>query len=82
MLPFTVDIGDGRDTAKFFKFLDRTDSDNLLEILADPKGDGSTPVTVTRNVPVTSIGNPVSETLFLYERRYPNESISQVFNRL
>lgn len=67
-----MDISDGRYTTELLQFLDRANSNNFFQIIAHPKRDGGTPVTVTRNVPITSVGDPVGETLLLNKGWHPN----------
>lgn len=66
-----MDISDGRYTTKLLQFLDRANSNNFFQIIAHPKRDGGTPITVTRNVPITSVGDPVGKTLLLNKGWHP-----------
>jgi hypothetical protein len=57
----TVEVGDALDTGQPLELLDGTDGNNFLVVLAHPQRDGSTPVTVTRDVPIPSVPEPVAE---------------------
>lgn len=56
---------------KFFKLSDRFNADNLLAIVGHPNRNGVAPVAITREAPVSCIGKPVVETLFLDSSRHP-----------
>ena len=56
---------------KLLELLDAANADNLLTVVAHPQRNGSTPVPVTRDVPVTGVGDPAAETLLLDERGNP-----------
>jgi len=44
---------------------------NLGEIIADPQREWSAPVSVSGDIPVLCIADPVCKPLLLYESRYP-----------
>lgn len=56
---------------KLLELLDAANADNLLTVVAHPQRNGSTPVPVTGDVPVTGVGNPAAETLLLDEGGNP-----------
>lgn len=47
------------------------DEANLGEVLVRPKRDGSSPVSVSRDVPITSVLEPVSESILADKLRDP-----------
>ena len=56
---------------ELLQLLNATHHNHLLTVLAGPDGERRTPVAVTRDVPVTSVAQPVMETLLLDERGHP-----------
>jgi len=56
---------------KFFKLSDRFNDDHLFAIVGHPNRNGVAPVAITREAPVSCIGKPVVETLFLDNSRHP-----------
>lgn len=63
----SVDIGDGLVAGEVAELLDAADDDHLLAVVADPDGDGGTPVSVSGDVPVDGVLQPVVESLLLDE---------------
>src|SRR5690606_537373 len=61
----SVEIGDILNTGKLLELLDGANTDHLLLILGHPNGQRSTPISVTGDVPVTGVRNPVGETVLL-----------------
>ncbi|KAH3676914.1 hypothetical protein OGATHE_001404 [Ogataea polymorpha] len=53
----------------------RANTDNLLEIFRNPQGQWSAPVSLSRDVPVSGIGNPVGKSFILYVGRNPSGSV-------
>lgn len=58
------------------EFLNATNTDSLLEIITDPERHGSTPVSVSAHVPITSIGDPASKTTILDRVWHPVRSLN------
>jgi hypothetical protein len=60
----SVEIGDIVSAGKFLKLFDGTDADDFLHVFTGPEGDRGTPVSVSGDVPITSVLEPLSESTF------------------
>jgi hypothetical protein len=68
----TVKIGEFTGVAtQLLKFLNAANGDNFAEVVADPQREGSSPETIPRNVPITSVLDPAGKSLFFDERWNP-----------
>jgi len=63
------------DTREFFELLDRSDANDFLTISRHPDWDRVTPVSVTREAPITGINKPVVESLLLDALRNPSSGL-------
>jgi len=61
---FSVEIGDIVSTGEFLELFNGTDADDFLHVFTGPEGDGGTPISVSRNVPITSVLEPLTESTF------------------
>jgi hypothetical protein len=89
----SMKVFDPLDAGKFFEFGNRTNADNLMsmyrltwsrylaEIIVNPKGKWSSPVTISRDVPVLTIANPICKSSFLDECRDPKINHGLCFRR-
>lgn len=57
----SVEISDIVSARKFLELFDGADADDFLHILTGPEGDGGTPVSVSGDVPITSVLEPLTE---------------------
>jgi hypothetical protein len=57
----SVEIGDIVPTRKLLELFDGTDADDFLHVFTSPEGDGCTPVSVSGDVPITSVLEPLAE---------------------
>lgn len=57
----SVEIGDIVSTGELLELFDGTDADDFLHVFTGPEGDGGTPVSVSGDVPITSIFEPLTE---------------------
>jgi hypothetical protein len=57
----SVEIGDIVSTGKFLELFDGADANDFLHVFTRPEGDGGTPVSVSRDVPITSVLEPLTE---------------------
>jgi hypothetical protein len=57
----SVEIGDIVSTGKFLELFDGTDANDFLHVFTGPKGDGGTPVSVSGDVPITGVLEPLTE---------------------
>lgn len=56
---------------ELLKLSDRADADDLFKVVRDPKRNWITPVSAPREAPVSSISEPVLESLLLHEGWHP-----------
>jgi len=56
-----VEIGDIVSTGKLLELFDGTDANDFLHVLTGPEGDWGTPVSVSGDVPITSVLEPLAE---------------------
>jgi hypothetical protein len=57
----SMKIGDIVSSGKFLELFDGADADDFLHVLTGPEGDGGTPVSVSGDVPITSVLEPLTE---------------------
>jgi hypothetical protein len=57
----SVEIGDIISTGKFLELFNGADADDFLHVLTGPEGDGGTPVSVSGDVPITGVLEPLTE---------------------
>jgi hypothetical protein len=67
----SVEISDVGSARKLLELLDRADADNLFKIRADPERDWGTPVSISRDVPVTCVLQPLTESTVTDALWYP-----------
>ena len=70
-----VQIVDAGDTGQLFELLNGTNADDLLHVVAGPEWDGGAPVSVSRDVPVTSVGDPLAKSSLANMSRHPSSGI-------
>jgi hypothetical protein len=66
-----VQIRDGH-AREILQFLNGRNTDNFFKIVANPEGDGCSPIAISGNIPVDSILKPIVEPLFLNELGNPS----------
>ncbi|KAH3671882.1 hypothetical protein OGAPHI_000068 [Ogataea philodendri] len=69
---FSVNICNGVVSSELSELLDRSNTDNFLFVVRNPQWQWSTPVSLSGDVPVSGVGNPVGETLVLDVGRNPS----------
>jgi hypothetical protein len=57
----SVEISDIVSTGKFLELFDGTDANDFLHVFTGPEGDGGTPVSVSGDVPITGVLEPLTE---------------------
>ena len=73
-----MQIVDALDARKFFQFGDGTHADDFFQIVAHPKGDGRSPVSISGHVPVSCVGEPVAESAFSDVLWDPSKAIMSI----
>jgi hypothetical protein len=60
----SVEIGDIVSSGKLLELFNGADANHLLHIVTDPERDRCTPVSVSGDVPITSVLEPLTESTF------------------